>query len=86
MSAPSAATAGGNPGGGVATAQRPMVTPPPAALAAMQRGRERAAAQSQSAGPQAPIVRKQERVGRNDPCPCGSGKKYKRCCYPKFEA
>lgn len=26
-----------------------------------------------------PIVRKQ-RVGRNDPCPCGSGKKYKNCC------
>lgn len=23
------------------------------------------------------------KVGRNDPCPCGSGKKYKRCCYPK---
>lgn len=22
----------------------------------------------------------QERVGRNDPCPCGSGKKYKKCC------
>jgi preprotein translocase subunit SecA len=22
--------------------------------------------------------------GRNDPCPCGSGKKYKKCCYPKF--
>lgn len=21
------------------------------------------------------------RVGRNDPCPCGSGKKYKKCCY-----
>jgi uncharacterized protein YecA (UPF0149 family) len=21
-----------------------------------------------------------ENVGRNDPCPCGSGKKYKRCC------
>jgi len=20
------------------------------------------------------------RVGRNDPCPCGSGKKYKKCC------
>ncbi|MBN2579118.1 MAG: SEC-C domain-containing protein [Pirellulales bacterium] len=20
------------------------------------------------------------RVGRNDPCPCGSGKKFKRCC------
>jgi len=25
-----------------------------------------------------------EKVGRNDPCPCGSGKKYKQCCYPKF--
>ncbi len=23
--------------------------------------------------------------GRNDPCPCGSGKKYKKCCYPKYE-
>lgn len=22
-----------------------------------------------------------ETVGRNDPCPCGSGKKYKKCCY-----
>ena len=22
--------------------------------------------------------------GRNDPCPCGSGKKYKKCCYPQF--
>jgi uncharacterized protein YecA (UPF0149 family) len=25
-------------------------------------------------------VREQVRVGRNDPCPCGSGKKYKKCC------
>jgi len=24
--------------------------------------------------------------GRNDPCPCGSGKKYKKCCFPKKEA
>lgn len=24
--------------------------------------------------------RKQEKIGRNDPCPCGSGKKYKKCC------
>jgi preprotein translocase subunit SecA len=29
--------------------------------------------------PQEP-VRVGEKVGRNDPCPCGSGKKYKRCC------
>ena len=25
-------------------------------------------------------------VGRNDPCPCGSGQKYKRCCLPRDEA
>lgn len=25
-------------------------------------------------------------VGRNDPCPCGSGKKFKKCCLPKVEA
>ena len=27
-----------------------------------------------------PVVREGPRVGRNDPCPCGSGKKYKKCC------
>jgi len=27
-----------------------------------------------------PFVRESPKVGRNDPCPCGSGKKYKRCC------
>lgn len=25
-------------------------------------------------------VREHKKVGRNDPCPCGSGKKYKKCC------
>jgi SEC-C motif-containing protein len=25
-------------------------------------------------------VKEQPKVGRNDPCPCGSGKKYKKCC------
>lgn len=25
-------------------------------------------------------VKKDHKVGRNDPCPCGSGKKYKKCC------
>lgn len=29
--------------------------------------------------PQQPIVA-EKKVGRNDPCPCGSGKKYKKCC------
>ena len=29
----------------------------------------------------APTVRRESpKVGRNDPCPCGSGKKYKKCC------
>jgi len=26
------------------------------------------------------VVRSGAKVGRNDPCPCGSGKKYKKCC------
>ena len=27
-----------------------------------------------------PVVNKTKKPGRNDPCPCGSGKKYKQCC------
>lgn len=27
-----------------------------------------------------PVRRKEKKIGRNDPCPCGSGKKYKDCC------
>jgi len=27
-----------------------------------------------------PVVHEGPRIGRNDPCPCGSGKKYKKCC------
>ncbi len=27
-----------------------------------------------------PVTREEDKVGRNDPCPCGSGKKYKKCC------
>ena len=26
------------------------------------------------------VVHQGPRIGRNDPCPCGSGKKYKKCC------
>ena len=29
-------------------------------------------------------VHKGAKVGRNDPCPCGSGKKYKKCCGQKY--
>jgi preprotein translocase subunit SecA len=28
----------------------------------------------------APVRREMPKVGRNEPCPCGSGKKYKNCC------
>ncbi len=31
-------------------------------------------------GPRKPIVNKGPKIGRNDPCPCGGGKKYKHCC------
>jgi preprotein translocase subunit SecA len=30
--------------------------------------------------PKKPLKRDESKVGRNDPCPCGSGKKYKKCC------
>ena len=30
--------------------------------------------------PQIPYQRESAKIGRNDPCPCGSGKKYKKCC------
>nr|WP_238593680.1 SEC-C metal-binding domain-containing protein [Endozoicomonas atrinae] len=37
--------------------------------------------QSSSSGNRAqPLVRRYPKVGRNDPCPCGSGIKFKKCC------
>jgi uncharacterized protein YchJ len=38
--------------------------------------RFQSAGQMQSAHPTTQTIK----VGRNDPCPCGSGKKYKKCC------
>jgi hypothetical protein len=32
------------------------------------------------------VHRAVERIGRNEPCPCGSGKKYKKCCFEKDRA
>lgn len=29
------------------------------------------------------VVRKKKKIGRNEPCPCGSGKKFKKCCIEK---
>ena len=33
-----------------------------------------------------PVRNKDKKVGPNDPCPCGSGKKYKKCCMQKDKA
>ena len=42
---------------------------------------QRAAAQAPQGEVQVKQIRREkEKVGRNDPCPCGSGKKYKKCC------
>jgi preprotein translocase subunit SecA len=40
---------------------------------------QRPAAPDSAAEPAAPFIREQPKVGRNQPCPCGSGKKYKQC-------
>jgi len=43
-------------------------------------GDEESELDDEDAEPPITVVRKQPRVGRNDPCPCGSGRKYKHCC------
>jgi preprotein translocase subunit SecA len=42
-------------------------------------GERREAQHSPTAGPPTTVRRSTPKVGRNDPCPCGSGKKYKKC-------
>ena len=59
-------------------------------LAARRRGslqftgpNQGAAAAGEEAGKIKTVVRSEPKVGRNDPCPCGSGRKYKNCCLDK---
>ena len=61
--------------------------PEAAGLAESHRQQEQAA-NTPVGGPSRPatVRRTQPKVGRNDPCPCGSGKKYKRCCGIASEA
>jgi len=40
-------------------------------------------AENQADKSQEPVARTSAKIGRNDPCPCGSGKKYKKCCINK---
>ena len=64
-----------------ATDLRPLTSDPRARAYKPEAGSEPAAASPVAAGPRAsPQRRTQTKVGRNDPCPCGSGKKYKKCC------
>ncbi len=49
------------------------------AEASALQGERREAQQSPTAGPPTTVRRQTPKVGRNDPCPCGSGKKYKKC-------
>lgn len=41
-------------------------------------------ATQQQTAPVGTSQRLKNKPGRNDPCPCGSGKKYKKCCWPKY--
>ena len=41
--------------------------------------RKRVANPQDTSDKQQPVVKK-KKIGRNEPCPCGSGKKYKKCC------
>jgi preprotein translocase subunit SecA len=47
------------------------------------RGREAGGATVRPAGRAEPRTADGQKIGRNDPCPCGSGKKYKKCCLLK---
>ena len=42
-------------------------------------GSTQGAGSQQEGTSQAPFIRQEKKVGRNEPCPCGSGKKYKSC-------
>jgi preprotein translocase subunit SecA len=53
----------------------------PSAMPMPESEQEKASAGHQSSGKKAePIRNRGAKVGRNEPCPCGSGKKYKNCC------
>ncbi len=61
---------------------RTMLSHPDAAGLAASHAQQEQAANTPVGGPAKPVTvrRTQPKIGRNDPCPCGSGKKYKYCC------
>ena len=46
-------------------------------------GEEKPKPEQETSSSEAASQKTQPKVGRNDPCPCGSGKKYKKCCLNK---
>jgi len=70
--------------GGNGRAPRQVATSVDEIEEAFQRKKKRELEQSRMAGAGdmqvTQVVRSGDKVGRNDPCPCGSGKKYKKCC------
>ena len=75
----------GGRGGGNGRPPRQIATSVDDIEEAFQRKKKRELEQARMAGAGdmqtvQQIVRSGEKIGRNDPCPCGSGKKYKKCC------
>ncbi len=58
----------------------PARKPKPQARKPMRLPQQRPFQSSSPGKPAQPLVRQHPKVGRNDPCPCGSGRKYKKCC------
>ena len=56
----------------------PEESAPPQQQAAS--GQPGAAVRRAQPAPRQPVTRQGRKIGRNEPCPCGSGKKYKQCC------
>jgi hypothetical protein len=74
------------PGGGTTSPlgtpapPEPALTPAPNRPSAPPMGATEATSRVlRGSAPTQPVVRAEDKVGRNDPCPCGSGKKYKKC-------
>src|SRR5437773_5919563 len=76
---------GGGTGGNGRRPPRAVATSVDEIEEAFQRKKRRELEQARMAGsgdmqPVQQVVRGSAKIGRNDPCPCGSGKKYKKCC------
>ncbi len=80
--------ASGSGGGDGLRRPRALATSVDEVEEAFQRRKRRELEQANMAGagdlqPVQQVVRSTAKIGRNDPCPCGSGKKYKKCCGAK---